>query len=134
MNVEKVRKESTRDGFGKALLALGESNKEVVVMSADLTESVRAHWFRDKYPERFVSHGIAEQDMISASAGMALSGKIPFACTFGAFASGRAWDQVRVSVAYMDLNVNIAGSHGGISVGEDGATHQALEEIGKVDG
>jgi transketolase len=129
MNAEKVRIESTRDGFGKALLALGESNKDVVVMSADLTESVRAHWFRDKYPGRFVSHGRAEQDMISASAGMALSGKIPFACTFGAFASGRAWDQVRVSVAYMDLNVNIAGSHGGISVGEDGATHQALEEI-----
>lgn len=129
MNALEVKKESTRDGFGKALLALGESNKDVVVMSADLTESVRAHWFRDKYPERFVSHGIAEQDMISAAAGMALSGKIPFACTFGAFASGRAWDQVRVSVAYMDLNVNIAGTHGGISVGEDGATHQALEEI-----
>lgn len=129
MKFEEVRKESTRDGFGKALLALGESNKDIVVMSADLTESVRAHWFRDKYPERFISHGIAEQDMMSAAAGMALSGKIPFACTFGAFASGRAWDQVRVSVAYMDLNVNIAGSHGGISVGEDGATHQALEEI-----
>ena len=127
-NVE-VKKGSTRDGFGKALLELGEENKDVVVLSADLTESVRAHWFRDKYPERFVSHGVAEQDMMSAAAGLALTGKIPFACTFGAFASGRAWDQVRVSVAYMNLNVNIAGSHGGISVGEDGATHQAIEEI-----
>ncbi|MEA3489450.1 MAG: transketolase family protein [Candidatus Omnitrophota bacterium] len=127
--MSEVRKESTRDGFGKALLELGEKNKNVVVLSADLTESVRAHWFRDKYPERFVSHGVAEQDMISTAAGLALSGKIPFACTFGAFASGRAWDQVRVSVAYMDLNVNIAGTHGGISVGGDGATHQALEEI-----
>ncbi len=129
MNAEKIKKEATRDGFGKALLDLGESNKDVVVLSADLTESVRAHWFKDKYPDRFVSHGVAEQDMIGAAAGLALSGKIPFACTFGAFASGRAWDQVRVSVAYMNLNVNIAGSHGGISVGGDGATHQSLEEI-----
>ncbi|MDD4956968.1 MAG: transketolase family protein [Candidatus Omnitrophica bacterium] len=125
----KVKMEATRDGFGKALVALGERDKNVVVLSADLTESVRANWFKDKFPERFVSHGVAEQDMICAAAGFALSGKIPFACTFGAFASGRAWDQVRVSVAYMNLNVNIAGSHGGISVGEDGATHQALEEI-----
>lgn len=129
MSEKEVKKEATRDGFGKALLDLGESNRDVVVLSADLSESVRVHWFRDKYPERFVSHGVAEQDMISAAAGLALSGKIPFACTFGAFASGRAWDQVRVSVAYMNLNVNIAGSHGGISVGGDGATHQALEEI-----
>jgi transketolase len=129
MAEEKKKKMSTRDGFGKALLELGETNEKVVVLSADLTESVRAHWFRDKFPERFVSHGVAEQDMIGTAAGMALSGKIPFACTFGAFASGRAWDQIRVSVAYMDLNVNIAGTHGGISVGGDGATHQALEEI-----
>ena len=127
--MSKVLKESTRDGFGRALLDLGQKNKDVVVLSADLTESVRAHWFRDKFPERFVSHGVAEQDMIGAAAGLALSGKIPFACTFGAFASGRAWDQVRVSVAYMNLNVNIAGTHGGISVGGDGATHQALEEV-----
>ncbi len=126
---EKIKKEATRDGFGKALLALGEKNKNVIVLSADLTESVRAHWFREKYPDRFVSHGVAEQDMMSAAAGLSLSGKIPFACTFGVFASGRAWDQIRVSIAYMGLNVNIVGSHGGISVGEDGATHQALEEI-----
>jgi len=129
MKNESVTREATRDGFGKALLDLGRTNKNVVVLSADLTESVRANWFKEKYPERFISHGVAEQDMISAAAGMALSGKIPFACTFGAFASGRAWDQVRVSAAYMNLNVNIIGSHGGISVGEDGATHQALEEI-----
>lgn len=122
-------KVATRDGFGKALLDLGDENKDVVVLSADLTESVRAHWFKDKYPDRFVSHGVAEQDMIGTAAGLALSGKIAFACTFGAFASGRAWDQVRVSVAYMNLNVNIIGTHGGISVGGDGATHQALEEI-----
>ena len=129
MAAVELKKGSTRDGFGKALAELGGENKDVVVLSADLTESVRAHWFKEKYPERFVSHGVAEQDMLSAAAGLALTGKIPFACTFGAFASGRAWDQVRVSVAYMNLNVNIAGSHGGISVGEDGATHQAIEEI-----
>lgn len=129
MDITEIKKGSTRDGFGKALLELGAENPDVVVLSADLTESVRAHWFKEKYPDRFISHGVAEQDMISAAAGLALTGKIPFACTFGAFASGRAWDQVRVSVAYMNLNVNIAGSHGGISVGEDGATHQAIEEI-----
>lgn len=126
---EVKKKEATRDGFGRALVDLGATNDKVVVLSADLTESVRANWFRDKYPDRFISHGVAEQDMIGAAAGLALAGKIPFACTFGAFASGRAWDQLRVSVAYMNLNVNIAGSHGGISVGGDGATHQALEEI-----
>ncbi len=127
--IEVKKKEATRDGFGRALVELGQTNKDVIVLSADLTESTRANWFRDKFPERFISHGVAEQDMIGTAAGLALSGKIPFACTFGAFASGRAWDQIRVSVAYMNLNVNIAGSHGGISVGGDGATHQALEEI-----
>ncbi|KJJ84164.1 transketolase, pyridine binding domain protein [Candidatus Omnitrophus magneticus] len=129
MILDKSKPMSTRDGFGKALVALGEIDKNVVVLSADLTESVRAHWFKEKYPDRFISHGVSEQDMIGTSAGMALAGKVPFACTFGAFAAGRAWDQIRVSVAYMNLNVNIAGTHGGISVGGDGATHQALEEI-----
>lgn len=119
----------TRDGFGEALVELGKTNGNVVVLSADLTASVRANWFRDKYPERFFDLGVAEQDMISTAAGFALCGKIPFACTFGIFASGRAWDQIRLSVCYMNLNVKIAGTHGGISVGPDGASHQALEEI-----
>jgi transketolase len=119
----------TRDGFGEALVELGKINKDVVVLSADLTASVRANWFRDKYPERFFDFGVAEQDMISTAAGFALSGKVPFACTFGIFASGRAWDQIRLSACYMNLNVKIAGTHGGISVGPDGASHQALEEI-----
>lgn len=119
----------TRDGFGEALVELGKTNKSVVVLSADLTASVRANWFKDKYPERFFDFGVAEQDMISTAAGFALSGKVPFACTFGIFASGRAWDQIRLSVCYMNLNVKIAGTHGGISVGPDGASHQALEEI-----
>ena len=119
----------TRDGFGKGVVELGEKRNDIVVLSADLTESTRAGWFKKQFPERFFSMGVSEQDMISTAAGFALSGKIPFACTFGVFAAGRAWDQVRVSVAYMDLNVRIVGTHGGISVGEDGPTHQAVEEI-----
>ncbi|MFH1777048.1 MAG: transketolase family protein [Candidatus Omnitrophota bacterium] len=119
----------TRDGFGEGLLELGETNKDVVVLTADLSASVRAQWFMDKYPLRSFKLGVAEQDMIGTAAGLSLGGKIPFAGTFGVFASGRAWDQLRVSVCYMNLNVNIAASHGGISVGEDGATHQALEDI-----
>ena len=126
---EKAKKQPTRDGFGKALLELGEKNKNVVVLSADLTDSTRAGWFKKEFPDRFIGFGVAEQDMFGAAAGFALSGKIPFACTFGVFASGRAWDQVRISIAYMNLNVKIGGTHGGISVGPDGATHQALEEI-----
>ncbi|MFH1995941.1 MAG: transketolase family protein [Candidatus Omnitrophota bacterium] len=124
-----LEKAATRDGFGKALVELGKKDERVVALSADLTDSTRAGWFKDAFPERFFSFGVAEQDMIGAAAGFSLMGKIPFACTFGVFASGRAWDQIRVSVAYMNQNVKIIGTHGGISVGEDGATHQALEEI-----
>ncbi|MDD5422283.1 MAG: transketolase family protein [Candidatus Omnitrophica bacterium] len=119
----------TRDGFGEGLIELGKRNKDVVVLSADLTDSTRAAWFKKQFPERFFGMGVAEQDMIGTAAGLALMGKIPFACTFGVFASGRAWDQIRISAAYMNINVKIAGTHGGISVGPDGATHQALEEI-----
>lgn len=124
-----LKLESTRNGFGKGLIELGKTNKNVIVLSADLTDSVRAHWFKKEFPDRFFSFGIAEQNMISAAAGFALSGKISFACTFGVFAAGRAWDQVRISVDYMNLNVKIIGTHAGVSVGEDGYTHQALEEI-----
>lgn len=119
----------TRDGFGEALLELGKANDNVVVLSADLTQSTRAGWFKEKYPERFFDFGVAEQDMFSTAAGFALCGKVAFACTFGVFASGRAWDQIRLSICYMNLDVKIGGSHGGISVGPDGASHQALEEI-----
>ncbi len=122
-------KKPTRDGFGEGIVELGTKRKDVVVLSADLTESTRAAWFKEKFPERFFAMGVSEQDMICTAAGLALSGKIPYACTFGVFAAGRAWDQIRVSVAYMDLNVRIVGTHGGISVGPDGPTHQAIEEI-----
>lgn len=129
MAEEKIKMVPTRDGFGRGLLKLGKENENVVVLSADLTESTRAAWFQKDYPERFFGMGVAEQDMFGTAAGLALMGKIPFACTFGVFASGRAWDQIRVSIAYMNLSVKIAGTHAGISVGPDGATHQALEEI-----
>lgn len=119
----------TRDGFGEGVVELGKSNKDVVVLSADLTDSTRASWFKKAFPDRFFGLGVAEQDMIGVASGFALMGKVPFACTFGVFASGRAWDQIRVSVAYMKANVKIVGTHGGISVGPDGATHQAIEEI-----
>ena len=129
MHTAHVPQSPTRDGFGQGLLELGRTNKNVVALSADLTDSTRAGWFKKEFPDRFFSFGVAEQDMLSAAAGFGLMGKIPFVCTFGVFASGRAWDQVRVSVAYMNLNVKIVGTHGGISVGGDGATHQAIEEI-----
>ena len=124
-----MKLDMTRNGFGKGLLELGRTNKNIVTLSADLTDSTRAGWFKKEFPDRFFSFGVAEQDMMSAAAGFALSGKIPFACTFGAFAAGRAWDQIRVSIDYMNLHVIIIGTHGGVSVGEDSHTHQALEEI-----
>jgi len=129
INEDKSTWKATRDGYGKGLLKLGKEHKNTVVLSADLTESTRANWFKDKFPERFFSFGVAEQDMMSTAAGFALSGKVPFCCTFGVFATGRAWEQIRVSVAYMNLNINIGGTHGGLLTGGDGATHQALEEI-----
>lgn len=122
-------KKPTRDGYGEALLILGESNPDMVVLDADLAMSTRTNWFRDKYPERFFDIGIAEQDMLGTAAGLAMGGKIPFATTYGVFIAGRAWDQIRTTICYANLNVKIGGMHGGISVGADGATHQALEEI-----
>jgi transketolase len=129
INTDKSLWKATRDGYGHGLVKLGEKDKNIVVLSADLTESTRANWFMDRFPERFFSFGVAEQDMMSTAAGFALSGKVPFCCSFGVFASGRAWEQLRVSAAYMNLNINIGGTHGGVTVGPDGATHQALEEI-----
>jgi len=129
ISADKSLWKATRDGYGHGLVKLGEKNKNIVVLSADLTESTRANWFRDRFPERFFSFGVAEQDMMSTAAGFTLSGKVPFCCSFGVFASGRAWEQIRVSAAYMNLNINIGGTHGGVTVGPDGATHQALEEI-----
>jgi transketolase len=122
-------KGATRFGFGDALLALGKINPNVVVLSADLTGSLRANLFQKEFPDRFVEIGISEQDMMDEAAGLSLVGKIPFVCTFSMFATGRAWDQLRNTVCYPKLNVKIAASHSGITVGPDGATHQALEDI-----
>jgi transketolase len=126
---EKVEKIPTRDGYGHGLVELGKSNPNVVVLCADLSDSTRALWFAEKYPERFVEVGISEQDMMGLAAGLAAVGKIPFVSTYGVFCTGRAWDQMRTTVAYGEFNVKIASAHGGVSVGADGATHQSLEEI-----
>ena len=119
----------TRDGYGHGLVELGAENPNVVVLDADLAKSTRSDWFQAKYPERFFDIGIAEQDMIGTAAGLALGGKIPFATTYAVFVAGRAWDQIRTTVCYSELNVKIAGAHGGISASGDGATHQALEDL-----
>ncbi len=119
----------TREGFGRALVELGKVNPDVVVMVGDLSESTMVHFFAKEFPDRFIQMGIAEQNMMTAAAGLSLVGKIPFLSTYGAFATCRCMDQIRVTVCYSDLNVKIGGAHGGISVGPDGATHQAMEEV-----
>ncbi|MFC1686872.1 transketolase family protein [Nanoarchaeota archaeon] len=121
-------KKSTRDGFGYALLKLG-SNKNVVALSADLTGSTKVNYFADKYPKRFFQSGVAEQNMITMAAGLALEGKIPFASSFGVFLPMRCLDQIRVSVCYNKTNVKLVATHCGLATGPDGATHQALEDV-----
>ncbi len=124
-----LEKIPTRNGYGDALVELGAKNKKIIVLTADLAESTRVLPFQKKFPERFIECGIAEQNMIGISAGLALSGKIPFASSYATFVPGRAWDQIRVSVCYTNANVKIIGAHAGVSVGPDGGTHQALEDI-----
>lgn len=118
-----------RDAFGKALLELGAENPNVVALTADLSEAIRVHWFAEKYPERFFQMGISENDMMGTAAGLAIAGKIPFATTFAIFATSLANQPVRLSIGYNRANVKIATSHSGITVGEDGATHQAFEDL-----
>lgn len=120
----------TRSGFGVGMLELGRNNPNVVALCADLLGSLKLDDFVKEFPERFVQCGIAEANMISVAAGMTIGGKIPFATTFANFATGRVYDQIRQSVAYSDKNVKIAASHAGLTLGEDGATHQILEDIG----
>lgn len=118
-----------RDGYGKALLDIAEENNKLIVLDADVAMSTRTNWVRDKYPEKFLDMGIAEQDMVGTAAGLALGEMLPFCSTYGVFLAGRAWDQIRTTVCYNNLNVKLAGAHAGISVGPEGATHQALEDI-----
>lgn len=120
---------ATREAYGKALVELGLRMEKVVALDADLSKSTKSALFAEKFPLRFFNMGVSEADMMGTAAGLAASGFIPFASTFGVFATGRAYDQIRNSIAYTRLNVKIAASHTGITVGEDGASHQALEDI-----
>ncbi len=120
---------STRDGFGEGLLEAGIQNENVVVLSADLTESTRANLFADRFPERFIQVGVAEQNLASVASGMAIMGKIPFMTSFAIFSPGRNWEQIRTTIAYNNTNVKIVGSHAGVVTGPDGGSHQMLEDI-----
>lgn len=124
-----VHTAATRDGYGKGIVEIGEKDGRVVVLCADLTESTRSNLFQREFPERFIEMGVAEQNMVGVAVGLALNGKIPFAATYAVFVPGRAWDQIRISGCYNKANIKLIGAHTGVSVGPDGATHQALEDI-----
>ncbi len=126
---ETVEQKATRDGFGQALLELGETNPNVVVLTADLSESTRVEAFAGKFPERFFEVGVAEQNMVAIAAGLAVSGKIPFTSSYAVFSPGKNLETIRTTIAYNMANVKIAGHHAGILTGPDGATHQATEDI-----
>ena len=125
----KEEKKATRASYGEALTKLGEENKNIVVLDADLATATKTIEFAKKFPERFFDMGIAEQDMVATAAGFATCGKIPYISTFAVFAAGRAYDQIRNSICYPKLNVKICATHAGVTVGEDGATHQMLEDL-----
>lgn len=127
--LEDIEQKPTRDGYGEGLVAAGERDPNVVVLCADLTESTRSEAFSKKFPERFFEIGVAEQNLATIAAGLGVSGKIPFISSYAAFSPGRNWEQIRTTISYNDSNVKIAGAHTGISVGPDGATHQAVEDI-----
>ncbi len=124
-----IEQKATRDGYGDALLELGQRDENIMALTGDLADSTRVAEFAKKFPDRFVECGVAEQNMMGVAAGLALAGKTPFVSSYAVFSPGRSWDQLRVSVAYSQANVKVAGAHTGISVGPDGATHQALEDI-----
>ncbi len=127
--MQKEQKIATRDSYGNKLAEIGEKNKKIVVLDADLSGATKTSIFAKKFPERFFDMGIAEQDMLGTAAGFATCGEIPYVSTFAVFAAGRAYDQIRNSICYPKLNVKICATHAGITVGEDGATHQMLEDI-----
>lgn len=129
-----MEKQATREAYGQALEALGAVREDVVVLDADLSKSTKTNMFQKKFPERFFNMGIAEQNLLGVAAGFAAAGKVPFASTFAVFATGRAYDQIRNSICYPRLNVKIAATHAGITVGEDGGSHQALEDINLMRG
>ena len=120
---------ATREAYGKALVELGKENENVVVLDADLSKSTKTADFKKVYPNRFINTGIAEQNLLGISAGLSKYGKIPFASTFAVFATGRAFEIIRNSICYPNMNVKIAATHAGITVGEDGGSHQSIEDI-----
>ena len=120
---------ATREAYGNALAVIGAKNKNIVVLDADLSKSTKTNVFKEQFPDRFFNVGIAEQNLISVGAGLAAAGKIPFVSSFAMFATGRAFEQIRNAVCYPKLNVKVCATHAGITVGEDGATHQSLEDI-----
>jgi transketolase len=126
---EDVKQEPIRAGFGRGLKAAGESNEAVVALCADLTESTQMHLFKEAFPKRFIEVGVAEQNLVTVASGMARAGKIPFTSSYAAFSPGRNWEQIRTTIALNNQPVKIVGSHAGVSVGPDGATHQMLEDI-----
>ena len=126
------REVSLREAYGKTLVDLGRENPDVVVLDADLSRSTMTHFFASEFPNRFFDCGIAEQNMVSIAAGLAASGKIPFASTFAVFVPGRCFDQLRMSIAYSRLNVKLVVTHGGISVGEDGTSHHSVEDLALI--
>jgi transketolase len=130
IDIEVLGKKDTRSGFGEGLLEVGKRNSEVVALCADLTGSLKMNDFQDSFPERFFQVGIAEANMMGIAAGLAVGGKIPYTGTFANFSTGRVYDQIRQSIAYSQKNVKICASHAGLTLGEDGATHQILEDIG----
>lgn len=127
-----VKVQPTRTGYGNGLLALGGENPNVVALCADLTESTYAHLFAQKYPERFFQVGVAEQNMAAIAAGLGVSGKIPFMSSYAVFSPGKNWETIRTTIVYNNSNVKIAGHHGGIMTGPDGATHQATEDVASI--
>ncbi len=129
LDLVKIEKTPTRDGYGLGLVQAADENPNVVALCADLTESTRTEPFAKKYPERFMEMGVAEQNMASVAAGMSLMGKIPFIASYAMFSPGRSWEQIRTTICYNQANVKICGAHAGVSVGPDGATHQAIEDI-----
>ncbi len=129
-DIQPVNEKETREGFGEGIYELGKSNPNVVVLTADLAGSLKLKPFIKEFPERFIQCGIAEANMIGIAAGLTIGGKIPYTTTFANFSTGRVYDQIRQSVAYSNKNVKICASHAGLTLGEDGATHQILEDIG----
>lgn len=129
LDLKTIEQKPTRSGYGEGLVKIGEENPNVVALCADLTESTRTELFAKRFPERFIEIGVAEQNMASVASGLAAAGKVPFISSYAMFSPGRNWEQIRTTICYNERNVKIAGAHAGVSVGPDGATHQAIEDI-----